>query len=144
MSDIPPVKTDTKKAETSLVERPKSDLTPTNQQAIIPAPIDGNSKPQPRRTPPRKPQNKEIRSLKESLSKIGKHFVITSTIVALGILMHLFLVVVLRDPGFFDFIPIRYVIDLGDLAVIVTFFAMMIRELWRSVETNEQKKTKKN
>jgi hypothetical protein len=35
------------------------------------------------------------------------------------------------DPKFFDRIPIRYVIDLGELALLLTFFVVAVRKLWR-------------
>jgi hypothetical protein len=77
---------------------------------------------------------KEIHSLRDSLSKLGKHFIITLSIVGLGVSAHWMIVHVFGDPRFFDLIPVRYVIDAGDIAVIVTFFTIMIRELWKSEE----------
>lgn len=77
---------------------------------------------------------KEIHSLRDSLSKLGKHFIITLSIVGLGVSAHWMIVHVFGDPKFFDQIPVRYVIDAGDVAVIVTFFTIMIRELWKSEE----------
>ena len=35
------------------------------------------------------------------------------------------------DPKFFDWIPIRYVIDLGELFLLLTFFVVAVRKLWR-------------
>lgn len=73
----------------------------------------------------------ELQSLSRSLSKLAKHFVITLCVSGLGVLTHLVLVHWFGDPRFFDLVPVRYAIDAGDIAVIATFFIMMIRELWR-------------
>lgn len=82
----------------------------------------------------KKPRAAEFKSLSESLSKLIKHFVITVSVVGLGVLTHLILVYWFADPRFFDLIPVRYTIDAGDIAVIATFFIIMIRELWRQKE----------
>lgn len=73
----------------------------------------------------------ELQSLSQSLSKLAKHFVITLCVSGLGVLTHLVLVHWFGDPRFFDLLPVRYAIDAGEIAVISTFFIMMIRELWR-------------
>lgn len=76
-------------------------------------------------------RTQELRSLSRSLSKLAKHFVITLCVSGLAVLTHLVLVYWFHDPTFFDLVPVRYAIDAGDIAVIATFFIMMIRELWR-------------
>ncbi len=73
---------------------------------------------------------KEIQTLGKSLSKLGKHLIVLLAVVALAVLMHFLLVRVFGDPKFFDLIPVRYVIDLGDASIILTFVIIIIRELW--------------
>ena len=80
---------------------------------------------------PEKPALREFGSLAKSLSKLANHFVITLCVSGLGVLTHLILVDSFGDPKFFDLVPVRYTIDAGDIAVIATFFIIMIRELWR-------------
>lgn len=91
-----------------------------------------NIAPTDRETPPETPAidaKKEFRTLSQVLANLAKHFFITICVVTLGVAMHWVLVHVFDDPKFFDRVPVRYVIDAGDIAVIVTFFSIMIREL---------------
>lgn len=50
--------------------------------------------------------------------------------------MHFLLKNVFGDPKFFDLIPVRWVLDLGDIAIIFAFVIIVIRELWK-VEDNK-------
>lgn len=74
---------------------------------------------------------KEIKSTGKSLSIIVKHFIIILFFIALGVLMHYLLRNVFDNPKFFDHIPVYWVVDLADIAIIITFVIVVIRELWR-------------
>jgi hypothetical protein len=86
-------------------------------------------------TPTTYPQ-KEIRDVGLSLSKLSKHFIILLFIIGLAVAMHFLLKNVFGDPKFFDLIPVRWVLDLGDIAIIFAFVIIVIRELWK-VEDNK-------
>ena len=77
------------------------------------------------------------RSVWKSVSKLSKHFIILIFIIVLAIAMHFLLEHVFGDPKFFDLIPVRYIIDLGDIAIIFAFVIIVIRELW-TVEDNDE------
>ncbi len=80
---------------------------------------------------------REIGSVRQSLSKLSKHFIILIFVIVLAVAMHFLLKNVFGDPKFFDLIPVRWVIDLGDIAIILTFVIIVIRELWK-VDDNDE------
>jgi len=72
---------------------------------------------------------KGTKGARDHISKLTKHFVVTLFLNVLVAIMHYFLIYV-GDPKFFDLIPIRYVIDLGDMFIIMTFVIIAIKEFW--------------
>ena len=75
-------------------------------------------------------REEEIKSLGQVASKLAKHFLITLIVSGLAVLLHFVLKDILGDPRLLDSFPIRYAFDIGDVCVIGTFFAILIRELW--------------
>lgn len=86
----------------------------------------------PKRKGPKPQYQREAKSAFHTLLKLSSHFIVVLFIVGLGFLMHLLLIHVLGDPFFFDVIPIRWVIDLGDLAIILAFIGVVLKELMKS------------
>lgn len=76
----------------------------------------------------------DIRNLQQVLSKLSKHTLVLFAVIILAVGMHFLLERGFGDPKFFDLIPVRYVIDLGDIAIILAFVIIVIRELWNLKE----------
>jgi hypothetical protein len=77
----------------------------------------------------RKVGKREFYSLISIVAKIAKHFPAALTILGFGVALHLILENLFHDPKFFGLLPVKYMFDAGDLAVIITLFIMLIRDL---------------
>lgn len=62
-------------------------------------------------------------------TKVAKHFPIALTVFGFGVALHLILENLFHDPKFFGLLPVKYMFDAGDIAVIITLFIMLIRDL---------------
>ncbi len=70
-------------------------------------------------------------SLIRLISKIIKHVPLALIVLAVGVGLHFILENWFGDPKFFGLMPIKYMFDAGDIAVFITLFIMLIRDLWR-------------
>lgn len=77
----------------------------------------------------RKVGKREFYSLISIVAKIAKHFPAALTILGFGVALHLILENLFHDPKFFGLLPAKYMFDAGDIAVIITLFIMLIRDL---------------
>ena len=71
------------------------------------------------------------RRLARYLLSLIFEFVGLSTWLIFAEALRYLLKIIYGDPQFFDRIPIRFVIDLGELALLITFFYIAIRKLLR-------------
>lgn len=72
---------------------------------------------------------REFHSFIRIFAKIAKHFPIALTVFGFGVALHLILENLFHDPKFFGLLPVKYMFDAGDIAVIITLFIMLIRDL---------------
>jgi len=70
-----------------------------------------------------------LRKLKEVLADLLEHAAVVVIISLLALFVHYALQYWFHDPKFWDLIPIRYVVDAGDAAVILAFFVVLIRKI---------------
>lgn len=71
----------------------------------------------------------QLDSLIRIVAIIVKHFPIALVVLLFGVALHLILENLFDDPKFFGFLPVKYMFDAGDIAVIITLFIMLIRDL---------------
>lgn len=71
----------------------------------------------------------ELSSLIRIVARIVKHFPIALVVLLFGVALHLILENLFNDPKFFGLLPVKYMFDAGDIAVIITLFIMLIRDL---------------
>jgi hypothetical protein len=72
------------------------------------------------------------RSLLEEPSEIARHTLgLIAALVSIW-LVHIVLKYLLgEDAKLYNFVPIRYIIETGDLAVLVRFIWKVVRQIWR-------------
>lgn len=121
--------------KTRIRKKPNLHIPPVEAQENTPSlpvsPAGSPETPAEHYPPPEAYHQKEIKSVGQIISKLSKHFVILIFIIVLAVAMHFLLEHVFGDPKFFDYIPVRWAIDLGDIAIIFTFVIIVIRELWK-------------
>lgn len=71
----------------------------------------------------------QLESLLRIVAIIVKHFPVVLVVLLFGVALHLILENLFNDPKFFGFLPVKYMFDAGDIAVIITLFIMLIRDL---------------
>ena len=71
----------------------------------------------------------QLESLLRIVAIIVKHFPIALVVLLFGVALHLILENLFNDPKFFGLLPVKYMFDAGDIAVIITLFIMLIRDL---------------
>jgi hypothetical protein len=71
----------------------------------------------------------ELYSLIRIVARVAKHFPIALIVLLFGVALHLILENLFNDPKFFGLLPVKYMFDAGDIAVIITLFIMLIRDL---------------
>lgn len=74
---------------------------------------------------------KEAKQLQNFSVKFLAHLIAILFLVGIGFITHFILRGLFGDPKIFDLIPVRYAIEVGDVAIIMALVVKFVRDLLR-------------